>query len=75
VYLGAPPPVRLVGELSEGRGVLEQRAREMAATPMHPAPPPEAAAMFADSELLHPHGGSVREKLIGALLYGADVAP
>lgn len=70
VYLADPPPVRLLGDLSEGREVLEERARALAATPLCPTPPPEAHAMFAESDLLHPSGASVRQKLIGALQYG-----
>ncbi|MCE5239869.1 radical SAM protein [bacterium] len=70
VYLMAPPPVRLLGHLSEGREALEARAEELAATPAHLTPPPEADTLFADSDLLHPYGASVRQKLIGILQFG-----
>jgi len=69
VLIMDPPPPALLGELSEGREVLEARARQHAATPLCEAPPTEAAA-FEDSDLLHPNGASVRMKVVSAMLFG-----
>ena len=68
VFVTDPPPIALLGELSEGRDVLEGRAKHHA-TQRWEVPPPEAAALES-SDLLHPNGASVRYKVISSLLYG-----
>jgi hypothetical protein len=67
VFITDPPPIALLGELSEGREVLEERARRHAATPLCETPPPEAGALEG-SDLLHPCGASVRMKAISLVL-------
>jgi len=73
VFITDPPPMALLGDLSEGRAILEERAWQHAARPLCETPPPEAAALEG-SGLLHPNGAGVRMKVISSMLYGPAAA-
>lgn len=60
----------LLGQLSDGKGEILRRIKHVAAPPFSDMSPEDAKLPECDSDLLHPHGHSVRCKAISAAVYG-----
>jgi MoaA/NifB/PqqE/SkfB family radical SAM enzyme len=58
----------LLGKLSDGRDEILRRIQHIAAPPFSDMSPAEARLPDSDSDLLHPHGHSVRCKAISAAI-------
>jgi len=63
----------LIGRLSGGKDEIQRRIQQVATPPYSDMSPEEAQLPESDSELLHPHGHSVRCKAISAALYGNGI--